>query len=171
MRRAEPIAGLGGLILLVSLFLTWYGVSVPDNDPEFLQSESEVVIVGVENVTGWEVFTVIDVLLAIAAALAIAVPLVSALSRGPARPVAIAVIASTVTPLAVLLVVFRMLFVPGWEGDLDFELEIRPAIGAWLSLAGALGAFVGSWLSLHDESTPGATAPDIPRRPVPNITT
>ena len=27
MRRAEPLAGLGGILLLVSLFLPWYGVT------------------------------------------------------------------------------------------------------------------------------------------------
>ena len=29
MRRAEPVAGLGGILLLVSLFLPWYGVDRP----------------------------------------------------------------------------------------------------------------------------------------------
>ena len=32
MRRAEPIAALGGLLLLVSLFLPWY-VGVARGDP------------------------------------------------------------------------------------------------------------------------------------------
>ncbi len=28
MRRAEPLAGLGGLLLLVSLWLPWYGLDI-----------------------------------------------------------------------------------------------------------------------------------------------
>ena len=39
--------------------------------------------------------------------------------------------------------------------------------GAWLALAGAVIAWVGSWLSMRDDSTPGAVAPDIPQRPLP----
>jgi hypothetical protein len=140
MRRAEPVAGLGGLLLLVALFLPWYG---PDD------------------VTGWQALTVIDVLLALLALLAIAVPAVSVATRGPAKAVGIQVIASAVGWLAVLLVAIRLVFPPD-------ALSLR--YGAWLALAGAVIAWVGSWMSLRDESTPGAVPPDVPRRPAPPAT-
>jgi len=57
-----------------------------------------------------------------------------------------------------VLVAVRLVFPP--DG-----LDLR--YGAWLALAGALLAWVGSWLSMRDESTPGAVAPEIPRRPAP----
>jgi hypothetical protein len=79
MRRAEPVAGLGGILLLVSLFLPWSGIGIR--------------------------------------------------TRGSAG--------------------------------------IGLRYGAWVALAGALIAWVGSRLSLRDESTPGAPAPGIPRRPAP----
>ncbi len=166
MRRAEPIAGLGGLLLLVSLFLQWYGVSIDTPDTNGLQPEFSLEFEDEEGTSGWAAFTVIDVLLALIAVIAVAVPLVSAFARGPAKPIAIAVIASTLTPLAVLLVVFRILVPP--EESLDAfgsTISLEPGLGAWLSLAGALLAFVGSWMSMRDESTPGAVAPDLPRRP------
>ena len=58
-----------------------------------------------------------------------------------------------------LLVAFRLLELPDGFYDLSY--------GGWVALAGAVIAWVGSWLSLRDESTPGAVAPDIPRRPAP----
>jgi hypothetical protein len=140
MRRAEPVAGLGGLLLLVALFLPWYGP---------------------ENVTGWQALTVIDVLLALLALLAVLVPVISAATRGPAKPVAIEVIASAIGWLAVLLVVIRLVFPPD-------DLSLR--YGVWLALAGALIGWIGSWMSLRDESTPGAVPPDVPRRPAPPAT-
>jgi hypothetical protein len=140
MRRAEPLAGLGGLLLLVALFLPWYGPG---------------------SVSGWQALTVIDVLLALLALLAIAVPAVSVATRGPAKPVAIAVIASALGWLAVLLVAIRLVSPPG-------DLSLR--YGIWLALAGALIAWIGSWMSLRDESTPGAVLPDVPRRPAPPAT-
>ena len=171
MRRFEPVAGIGGILLLVSLFLQWYGVSVdsqPDNGLEISVVSDE------ENVSAWAAFAVIDVLLALIAIIAIAVPLVSAFTRGPAKSIGIAVIASTLTPFALLLVVFRIIFPPGQESiaidGFRAEIVLNPALGAWLSLAGALIALVGAWLSMRDESTPGAAPPDVPRRPVPNIT-
>jgi hypothetical protein len=156
MRRAEPLAGLGGILLLVSLFLPWYGV-----DPNVALDGATLVtqsLYAVEDVTGWQAFTVIDVLLALLALPAILVPVLSVASSGPAKPVAIAVIASAIGWLAVLLVAFRLVFTPD-------DMAVR--YGAWLGLAGALIAWIGSWMSLRDESTPGAVAPDIPRRPAP----
>ncbi len=121
MRRAEPIAGLGGILLLVSVFL--------------------------DNGAG----RVIDVILALLALLAIAVPVVSLATRGPAKSIGTAVLASALGWVAVVLTLFQL-------GD------------SWLGLAGALIAWVGAWLSMRDESTPGAAPPDVPRRPVPKIT-
>jgi len=126
MRRAEPIAGLGGIVLLVSLFL--------------------------DNGAG----RVIDVILALLALLAVAVPVVSLTTRGPAKSIGTAVIASALGWLACVLMFLQLFDDPG--------------LGVWLGLAGALIAWVGSWMSLRDESTPGALPPDVPRHPPPNIT-
>jgi hypothetical protein len=152
MRRAEPVAGLGGIVLFGSLFLRWYGGG------ELPPAQGDLMPYGPPDVTGWQALTVIDLLLAVLALVAIAVPVISVATRGPAKAVGIAVIASALGWLAVLLVAFRLNFPPD---------DLSPLHGAWIALAGAVIAWVGSWLSLRDESTPGAVAPDIPRRPVP----
>jgi hypothetical protein len=151
MRRAEPVAGLGGLLLLVALFLPWYGADLPP-------SVGDLQPFGPEDMTGWQALTVIDVVLALIALVAIAVPVISATTRGPAKPVAIEVIASAIGWLAVLLVAIRLVFPPD-------DLSVR--YGVWLALAGAVIAWVGSWMSMRDESTPGAVPPDVPRRAAP----
>ncbi|MDA0163798.1 hypothetical protein OM076_26240 [Solirubrobacter ginsenosidimutans] len=160
MRRAEPIAGLGGVLLLVSLFLPWYMPNLPTAlDGATLQVKQFTLVV--ESVTAWQAFTVTDILLAVIALPAILVPVISVTTSGPAKSIGIAVIASATGWLAILLVVFRLLDPPGPNGAADLRY------GAWLALAGAILAWVGSWLSMRDESTPGAVAPDVPRRPVP----
>jgi hypothetical protein len=145
MRRFEPVAAVGGVLLLVSLFLPWYG----------LQGADEI------HVSGWQAFNITDVLLALIALPAIAVPIVSVTATGPAKPIAAAVIASATGWLAVLLVGYKLLNPPGPN---EF---IEARYGVWLALAGALIAWIGSWLTMRDESTPGATAPEIARRPAP----
>jgi hypothetical protein len=152
MRRFEPVAGLGGLLLLGSLSLRWYGGG------ELPPSVGGLEPFGPADVTGWQALTVIDIVLALLALLAIAVPVVAAASSGPSKPVAVAVIASAFGWIGVLLVAIRLVFPP------DDRSVLLPI---WLALAGAVIAWVGSWLSLRDESTPGAAAPDIPRRPAP----
>jgi hypothetical protein len=160
MRRAEPIAGLGGVLLLVSLFLPWYTPNLPTAfDGATLQVNHFTLVV--ESVTAWQAFTFIDIVLAVLAVLAILVPVVPVATSGPAKSIGIAVIASATGWIAVGLVAFRLLDPPGPNGAIDLRY------GAWLALAGAILAWVGSWLSMRDESTPGAVAPDVPRRPIP----
>ena len=132
MRKAEPIAGLGGAALLVAALLHW------GEDMGALQA----------------------VVLIVFALLFLAVPIVTLATSGPAKSIAAAVVASAFGWIAILLVLFRIVDLPG------DQLEVR--YGAWLALAGTVIAWVGSWLSLRDESTPGATAPDVPLRATPD---
>jgi hypothetical protein len=112
MRRAEPIAGLGGLALMAAALIG---------------------------------FDVLHAFLIAFALLAILVPLTSLAGTG-AQSIAAAVVASAFGPIAVILALIAT---------------------DWFALAAALVAWVGSWLSLRDESTPGAVAPNVPRLPTP----
>jgi hypothetical protein len=162
VRPGEPIAGLGGVLLLVSLFAPWYrdGVYVVTRGGGNTETVS---VLATGDLAAWRVFAVVDVLLALLAAIAIAVPVVARLADEPAKPIAAAVIASAAGPIAIALVVFRLIDTPTPYGD----LQLRP--GAWLALAGALIAWIGSWMALRDESTPGAEAPDVALRPAPPV--
>jgi hypothetical protein len=121
MRRAEPIAGLGGIATVAGVLIAGLGVT--------------------------------GVLLIVLGLLALAVPLVTLTTSGPAKSIATAVLASAFGWIGIILALIRLL------GD--------PSTGDWIALAGTVLAWVGSWLSLRDDSTPGAAAPDIPRRPAP----
>jgi hypothetical protein len=113
VRKAEPIAGLGGLALLVAAVLD---------------------------------FGVLHAFLAVYALLAIAVPLATLLTKGPAKSIGTAVLASAFGWIAVILALIAT---------------------DWLAVAASIVAWVGSWLSMRDESTPGAKAPTVPRLPAP----
>jgi hypothetical protein len=93
------------------------------------------------------------VLLILLALLALSVPITTLATSGPAKSIAAAVLASAFGWIGVILALIRVLD--------DTEA------GNWIALAGALVAWVGAWLSMRDDSTPGATAPDVPRRPAP----
>jgi uncharacterized membrane protein YfcA len=160
MRRAEPVAGFGGILLLVSLFLPWYGRMLSPDAPD---GPVKRLAIGEPSVTAWEAFTVFDVLIALCALPAIAVPIVSLVTSGPAKSIGTAVLGSFFGGLAVLLVAYRVINEPGPDEFVALKY------GAGLALAGALGAFVGSWLSMRDESTPGAVPPDVPVRPAPPV--
>jgi hypothetical protein len=136
LRPADIVAGAGGLALLLALFLPWY-----------------------EDLTAWQAFSVVDVLLALAALLAIALPVVTAVASGPAKPVAFAVLSSVGSILALLLVLWRLIDAPADGFGLRY--------GAWIGLAAALVMLGGCWGAMRDERTPGVAVPDVPRRPAP----
>ena len=111
-RPADWLAGAAGVFLLVTLFLPWYTVHL--TTPARGREGFTLFIAGIRpNPTAWQAFSVIDVLLALLALLAIAVPVVAATARGPAKPVAVAVLSSVGSSLAVLLVAYRLLNQPG----------------------------------------------------------
>jgi hypothetical protein len=159
VRSADWLAGAGGLILFVSLWLKWYGFDadalVPD-DAFFTATNGDI-----PDITAWQAFSEIDVLLALFALPAIGIPISAALSKVPTAPVAFTVVGTCASFLAVLLVAFRLLDQPGSN-----EL-VAVKYGAWIGLAGAVVAFVGSWLAMADEHTPGAVPPQLAVRPAP----
>jgi hypothetical protein len=144
LRAGDWVAGLGGALLLVSLFLPWYDVARVER-----------------HLTGWQAFSVIDVILAIAALIGLALTATAAVRRTPAVPVALGVIGAPVGALAALLALVRVLDPPGPNDLLDL------AVGSWLGLVGALALAAGCWWSLADERNRGV--PDVPVevRPAP----
>ena len=122
LRVGEWIVGACGVLLLITLFLPWYG------DPSR---------------TGWEAFSVLDLILALLALAAISVPIVTATHRVPALPLALESLTALFALLGVVLVLVRVLNLPG---DADGR-----EIGLWLGLLATLGVFAGGMIGMRDE--------------------
>jgi carbon starvation protein CstA len=146
VRIGEIVAGAAGVLLLVSMFLGWYTVSGRD-----------------DSLTAWGAFGFVDVLLAVVALLGIALALSQVVGRGPALPVALGVITTTLGLAGTLLLLYRIVNQPG-PND-----AIGVSTGAYLGLVAGLGVFLGAWLSLSDERPrPVDPSPPEPqRRPTP----
>src|SRR5690349_12995851 len=114
VRSWDWLTGLAGVALLVSLFLPWYSVAGVD-------------------ATGWESFTVIDVILAVAALAGIALVIVTAAQRTAAVPQALASSMIWLTLLAAVLAVIRLL-------NLPVDDATREA-GVWIGAVSALALF------------------------------
>ena len=122
---AEWIAGIGAVLLLVSLFLPWYFIS-------------DV------HATAWETMAVNDVLIMIAAAFTLTAVVWDGSSRAEGRSVVGYGLASAPALLALILVVWRML-----DPAPDADVSLGP--GAWLGLTGALAMFGGVMYSMRDQ--------------------
>jgi hypothetical protein len=160
LRPADAVAGAAGLALLVSLFLPWYELGAPQVHTAGSRGATPVVnALGDVSPTAWQAFTVVDVLLALAALLAIALPVVTVVASGPAKPVTFTVLTTLAGLLATLLAAWRLIDSPAGG--------LTPRYGAWIGLAAALAVFLGGSWSMKDERSPGVALPQIPRRPAP----
>ena len=150
LRVGEWIVGACGVLLLITLFLPWYG------DPSR---------------TGWEAFSVLDLILALLALAAISVPIVTATHRVPALPLALESLTALFALVGVVLVLVRVLNLPG---DADGR-----EIGLWLGLLATLGVFAGGMIGMRDErrsprgrhtdlsGVPVSSPPEVETRPAP----
>jgi hypothetical protein len=142
LRSGEWIAALSGVVLLVSLFLPWYGAG-PAGDA-----------------SAWEALTAVDIALALVAAFAVSLLLVTASQRVPAVPIALAAIVTLVGLIGVVLALIRLASVPdGLEGR---------ELGVWIALLAAVGIVAGGFLSMRDERlSPEGAHTDLTGRPAP----
>jgi hypothetical protein len=163
LRRGDVVAGIGGVILLVSLWLHWYGFD-PSGLVKTIGASGTVQLNTFSDgpaFSAWQAFSILDIVLAVIALVAIGVPVLTATTKSPAKPVAFAVTGTVLSALAVLLILYRIANQPGSNA----LVAVKP--GAWIGLAGALIAAVGCWWAMADEHTPGAAPPDLPVRPAP----
>jgi hypothetical protein len=135
----ELVAGASGLVLLLAMFLPWYGV----DSSARLPGTERVVTVSGGDVNAWEAFAGIDLVLAIAAALAIAVLLVG-LEREPPAGLALAAVAGAMA--AALLIVLRLIDAPEIAIDraADTAYDIGRRLGAFLALLSTAGIAWGA---------------------------
>ena len=150
MTPGDISAGVGGVVLLVSLWLNWYGVSV--NVSGFSASESA---------SGWEVLSTIDIILFLIALVAILLVAVKAAGQLP-PDLAIPVVLMALGGLAVLLVLFRIIDSPA-PNDLPDQVDVSRKFGIFIALIGAAGIAYGGWRSSME--TPEARAAATPPPP------
>ena len=155
LSQGELIAGGSGLALLLFMFLPWYGVDV--NVGGFSASESG---------NAWEVFSTIDLVLFLVAAVAIGATVAKAAGALPAD-VPVAAIVAGAGAVAVLLVLYRIVDLPGPDipqvagGGIEFGRKF----GIFLGLIAAGGVAYGGYVSMNESPQPAPPAPEPPAVP------
>ena len=131
----EIVAAASGLALLVFMFVPWYR-----NDRGF----------DLQSLSAWKAFALIDLVLFVAAALAIGLAAArAARAMPPNLPASPATIVAAAGALAALLVLYRIVELPdpGVEG-----VEIGRKIGVYLGLIASLGISLGGLTAISEGS-------------------
>jgi hypothetical protein len=166
----ELLAGASGLLLLLAMFLPWFGVDASLTLP----GAADPITVEGRGLDAWETFGAIDMVLAASAVLALTL---AATSFFVAPPPVLAAAAGALAALAALLIVYRLIDVP--------DLAVEQSSGAAYETSRRLGAFFGllctagiAWganvalggveVEAEPEVAPAAPAPaPAPREPAP----
>jgi hypothetical protein len=144
LRGGELLAGAGAVVLVVSLFVDWFGGGAGD-------------------VSGWDSLGwVVLALAALAVACAAWLVVATAADRPVTQVVAADVTAAVIGPIAFVTLALRALvFQPGDNA----QTTIR--YGAWIGLAGAAVLVIGAWWALADERTDAPESAYVPPAPRP----
>lgn len=163
------VSAIAGIVLIISLFLTWYGA--PDIVDQFAAQA------GVD--TGANAFSATDIAglyLLIVGIIAIVPAALDIFDLEIELPVAPGLVILVAGAIGVLWVLLRIVDKPGAAG-----ISVSLGIGIWISLAAAVGVAVGGLLQKQDEdagyeptdygTVPGTAQPapgqPIPGQPVP----
>ena len=134
---ARQLATAGALLLFVSLFLGWYGVDLGAERVEETERLSDAALSG-GRLTGWEAFSSIDILLAVAAVAGGAAGLLPVLRGGGRLTPWASGFATGAAGLASLVILYRLVDEPGPDGVMSLSA------GIFVGLAGALLMTYGS---------------------------
>jgi hypothetical protein len=124
LRNGDWIALVAGVVLIVSLFLPWYGA-------------------GGETASGWQSLSAFDVALTLCALFGIAQWFFTAQQPTPAVPLAVAGLGAWTAIVAMILVVIRLIDAPADGLGVEYGVPV--------ALLATIGLFTGAWRALGDE--------------------
>jgi hypothetical protein len=138
VRKWDWLTGLAGLLLFIDLFMPWYGV-------------------GGLTANAWESFAFIDLIIALAALLAIDVVLVSAFSRAEATAKLVASWTFWVALVAAVLAIFRLIKRPA--ADIALNGGAAHVTREWGLFVGVIIAIALVWLAWRARQEMSAARP------------
>jgi hypothetical protein len=144
----EWLAGVFGVALLALMFADWYSVAG-----------------GRVGVSAWEAFSVTDVLIALAAVMAVALAVITASDRSQAVSVALASLLTIFSLIALVFLLYRVISPPDVAATVSpdgprptgyIPQDVKREAGLWLGLAAYAGLLAGALAALRDDRFPRA---------------
>jgi hypothetical protein len=153
LRFGDWVMGGGGVAVLAVMFVDWYELAAP--------GAPGLHGIGDFWFNAWESFTVVDLVLALAAVMAIAAFVLTAAQPTAAVPLALASLTTILSVVALVLVIFGVIDPPNIESGDEFDTaRLR---GAWLGLVATTVLTAGCLASIRDERLPQPDNPVEPR--------
>ena len=143
LRRGELIAGGGGILLLVAVFLLpWFGINHAAGTLASTRASTSL--------DGWHALTDIRWVLLIAIVASVALVAVTAMRDSPAVPVTLGMVMTLLGVLSSLLVLYRVIDNPGAGSS---GASVHAKAGIYLGLLACLAIAYGGYRSLRAEGS------------------
>ncbi len=152
LRFGDWVMGIGGLAVLVVMLIDWYEV------PNLVLRGDIELTTGDVGLNAWESFAVNDVILALAAVMALTAVVLTVAQPTAAVPLALSSLTTLVAIVALVLVTIRVIWTPDLEG-----VDTDRTTGAWLGLVATATLAAGCLASIRDERLPRPDNPVEPR--------
>jgi len=152
LSRGEQIAGIAAVLLLIDMFLNWYGANLND------QLSQAAKRFGVDtHVNAWQAFSTTDILIFVACVVTLV--MVGVQVMGSQVPVSLPMIAAALGGLTTLIILWRIVNQPG-DNDL-----VNVDYGAYIGLVLAGAMTYGAIQSGEGLEMPARAAPAAPAAP------
>jgi hypothetical protein len=137
----EMIAGISGLVLIISPFLDWYTISAKGSPISV-------------SVSGWDALSWVPWIVTLAGLVAIALAIMRATGANlPQLPASPGFIVLALGALSTILVLFRLLVTPDAGASSSF-VDVGRAFGLFIALLAAAGVTFGGWALWNEEGKP-----------------
>jgi hypothetical protein len=155
-QRADLLAGVAGVVLLISMFLPWFG---PSADTERAIQEADEIskqfnggpleaLDLTEN--AWQTFTIVDLILAVTALAGVRAGVAALARRTSGRAtVGATAVTAALGAISTLLILYRVINPIGEAGR---------EYGLFIGFFAALGVAAGGWLALEQGVAPRSGA-------------
>ena len=141
----ETVAGAGALVLLVVMFFPWYGATATVAGGQTQGASANA----------WDSFSIIDILLFLVVVITIGLVVARAAGSMPSGlPASPGLIVAGAGAVAILLILFRLLNVPG-ENVVGFgvQVEVGRKIGIFLALLASIAIAYGGYTGANERKS------------------
>lgn len=162
----ERIAAGAAIVLFAVMFIDWFGIEVTGGGPVEGGGTGVTGSVNVDvqdaGVSAWDALDVIPLMLMLAIFAVLLTAFIAANRTQVDTPVPLGMVATALSALAVVLILYRVISPPEFGSIFGVTVEGTRKLGLYLGLIAAAAMTYGGWRTMAAEGTSTGGAPDHP---------
>jgi hypothetical protein len=147
LSTGEKLSAVSAVLLFIFMFFDWFGVEV-SGVPGFSGT-----VTGSGGGSAWDALDVIPIFLMLAIVVAIGLAVIRLTDADVEPPISLNAIVAALGGLAVLLILYRIVFPPDFSSFGGVSVDATLKFGIFLGLLAAAGIAYGGYSAMREEGT------------------